>query len=63
MVCSNCAARRPSAAKVVQLSSHVMHSVLPSVRIGSAVKDAKKTDGKVHMPDSTSAVKGYVNDV
>lgn len=37
MVCSNCAAGLPSAVKVVQLSDHVIHSVLPIVRIGSAV--------------------------
>lgn len=36
IVCSNCAAGLPSAVKVVQLSSQVMHSVVPSVSIGSA---------------------------
>lgn len=34
--CSNCAAGLPSSVRVVQLSAHVMHSMLPSVRIGSA---------------------------
>ena len=38
MECSNCAAALPSAVTVVQLSGHVIHSILPSVRIGSAVK-------------------------
>lgn len=38
MVCSNWAAELPSAVTVVQLSGHVMPSMLPMVRIGSAVK-------------------------
>jgi len=41
MVCSNCAAGLPSAVKVVQLSGHVMHSVLPIVSIGSVEKGLK----------------------
>ena len=38
MVCSNCAAGLPSAVTAVQLSGHVMESMLPIVRIGSAVE-------------------------
>lgn len=38
MVCSNCAAGLPSAVSVVQLSGHVMESMLPNVSIGSAVE-------------------------
>lgn len=34
--CSNCAAGLPSSVRVVQLSAQVTHSMLPSVRIGSA---------------------------
>jgi len=37
MVCSNCAAGLPSAVSVVQLSGHVMESMLPIERIGSAI--------------------------
>lgn len=36
IVCSNCAAGRPSLVTVVQLSSHVILSMVPSVRTGSA---------------------------
>jgi len=39
MVCSNCAAGLPSVVTVVQLSGHVMQSVLPIERIGSAVQN------------------------
>lgn len=38
MECSNCAAGLPSAVTAVQLSGHVIQSMLPSVRIGSAVR-------------------------
>lgn len=38
IVCSNCAAGLPSAVRVVQLSGHVTHSMLPIVRMGSAIK-------------------------
>lgn len=38
IVCSNCAARLPSAVSMVQLSGHDIHSVVPIVRIGSATK-------------------------
>lgn len=50
MVCSNCAAGLPSSVTAVQLSPHVMQSMLPIVRIGSAFykrkgyQSVRKTD-------------------
>lgn len=49
MVCSNCAAGPRSAVRVVQLSGHVIHSMLPIVRMGSASMISNQYGKYMHL--------------